>query len=933
MSKYKTVLASLAGAVLASAALSGATAPISPQLTLLNDGRAPTVLNENNETLGLAAALLQRDLNAVTGQQSQRIERLDQCARVCFVIGRRDSALMQEISRAAGVELTGSQDQWERYERMVVAAPGRPDTRLVLIAGSDTRGSVYGVIDLTREIGVSAWEWWADVKPQVRPDASISATRRLADGPSVQYRGVFLNDEDWGLQPWAARHDPAGDIGPATYARIFELLWRLKANLIWPAMHESTRPFYQIQGNAETARRYAIVVGTSHAEPMMRNNVREWDLTKRGAFNFFTNRDQLAQYWSERLEEVRDFDNMYSVGIRGVHDSAMEGAATVEQARDGVKAAIDLQRALLSKVQSRPAAQIPQALTLYKEVLDIYKAGLTVPDDITLLWPDDNYGYLRQLSTPDEAQRSGGAGLYYHLSYWGQPHDYLWLATTHPALIRDQLQRAVATGARKIWVANVGDIKPGEYLMEYFLDAAFDARKLDAPPREHGEWWMSAQFGSEQGPGIAAIMQEYYDLAWERRPEFMGFSQVEPITPTRQSPYLQDGGEEAERRLERYMSLVERAQAVAERLPADRQDAYYQLVLYPVRSSANLNTRILRLDLASQYARMGRPIATLYAQQAAAAQNAIARDTARYNALGNGKWEAMMDAAPRRLPVFGVPLFPSYSAGPRKDCALVYPTVLSGQDDTLSFTRGVAEARTLSVVNFGARALSWSLPSSPPGLVSSRQEGELSEANGFEQRITIRYDGRSGSTRFPLRCGDAELNVRVKVSPGTSTALPAERERIVILAASDGSPTPGWTRVVGLGSTGASMRADFTLPSRELADAASAPSLSYEFATSSSGLAHLKFVDVPVHPLTSANRLRLAYSLDNAPPQLLDFETHGRSDEWKANVLSNTAVRVQTLPGLQPGRHKLRIHALDPGVVLDRIEISFDGARRYYGKP
>ncbi|NGZ86879.1 glycosyl hydrolase 115 family protein [Duganella aceris] len=840
---------------LAAALLAACGASLAAPLPLLARDGAPSVLAEQQETIQIAAALLRRDLAAVTGLPSSAVDKVDDCAQVCFVLGRHDSALMAGIAKAAGVDLAWLQDQWERYERVGVALPGKAGKTLVLIAGSDARGTAYGAIDVTREIGVSAWEWWADAPPPIQPGVAIDGARIRSAAPTVQYRGIFLNDEDWGLQPWAARHDPSGDIGPATYARIFELMLRLKANLIWPAMHDSTTPFYQMAGNAAVARQYGIVVGTSHAEPMMRNNVREWDHQRRGDFNFFTNRAALVDYWAERVEQVKQYENLYSVGIRGVHDSAMEGAGSIAEARDAVQEVIDTERRLLSKALGKPAERIPQALTLYKEVLDIYQAGLKVPDDITLVWPDDNYGYLHQLSTPAEARRGGGTGLYYHLSYWGRPHDYLWLGTTHPELVRDQLQRAVATGTRKVWVVNVGDIKPIEYLTQYFLDAAFDATQLRRPAQDHLAHWLATQFGAAHAAPIAEVMRDYYDLAWERRPEFMGFSQVEPITPVRQSAYLAGGGEEAERRLRRYEALARRARDLGAALPSHLREAYFQLVLYPVQSSANLNLRILKLDLAAQYAREGRPIASLYASQAAEAQRAIDRDTAQYNAMGRGKWTGMMDAAPRRLPVFAAPLMPGYEQTARTASPLVDPAPMSRQGESIPLARGAAD-----------------------------------------QRVD-------------------------------------EQQHIVALPAAKGIAAKGWSLLPGLGSYGASMRADLDLPSRGLEQADAAPVLSYAFSTATSGAAQLIFVGLPVHALTSANKVRMAYSLDGGAPQLLDFATHGRSDEWKTNVLSNTAVRRVALPALKPGAHALRVFALDPGVVLDRIEIKFDGAPAYYGKP
>ncbi len=890
-------------------------------------GGPAAVVVDDDPAMRLAGDLLRRDLLAVGGTAVPAARSLADCAPVCIVIGRHDSDLLRGIAKAEGLDFSALAGQWERYQRIGIDSRAVPGRKLLVIAGSDVRGAVYGAVDVAREIGVSPWEWWADVKPARRERIAVRGEKIVSAAPSVRYRGIFLNDEDWGLQPWAAKtFDPARDIGPATNARIFELMWRLKANLLWPAMHDTTKPFYENPGNAQVAKDYAIIVGTSHAEPMMRNNVREWQ-KRDGDFNFFTNRDAIVRYWKERVDQTRDHEVFYSMGIRGVHDSAMEGASTVDEARAGVTDAIAVQRKLLADARRKPLAQIPQALTVYKEVLDIYNSGLRVPDDITLVWPDDNYGYLHQLSDPKEAARGGGTGLYYHISYWGRPHDYLWLATTPPGLIRDQLQRAVATKTDRVWVLNVGDIKPGEYLTQYFLDMAFDARRLDRPAHEHMQLWMAEQFGGEHAAAIADIMREFYALAWERKPEYMGFSQTEPATPTRQTDYLQSGGEEAEQRLARYQALALRAQAIGAALPAHRQDAYFQLVLYPVRASANLNTRILGLDLAAQYARMGRPAAQRHAARAKAAQEALDADTAHYNDQAGGKWRGMMDQAPRRLPVFVPPVFPSYGTPARTDCGLAFPTPLSTQGGALWFTRGVSETKTLTVIQYAAAPLRWQADKVPAGLRLSQVQGTLEAAGGYEQRIAVTYDGAGETNDLQLRCGDKRLNARVQLAPGAGAAT--EREKIVVLPAASVSAA-GWAPVE-MGSLGTALRSDLGMASRS--DPAGAPTLDYAFHTHTKAEARLKVVAVPVHALTSGNRLRIAVSLDGQAPVTLDFGTVGRSDEWKQNVLSNTAVRTLPLPALASGAHRLRVHALDPGFVLDRIEIVFDGAPAYYGAP
>ncbi|MEO7496714.1 MAG: glycosyl hydrolase 115 family protein [Massilia sp.] len=791
------------------------------ELSLYDGKHLASVVHEDGATFKLAANMLAHDLESLSGRAPKVSANLADCRATCVVIGRYDSQLVARLAQDAGIDLAILKGQWERYSRVAIVSKRDPNQRYLLIAGSDPRGAVYGVVDLTREMGVSAWEWWADVAPARAAKVAVGDTRRDSAPPSVQYRGVFLNDEDWGLQPWAAKtFDPAtGDIGPKTYARIYELLWRLKANTIWPAMHDVTKPFYQIAGNPEMARDYSIVVGTSHAEPMMRNNVREWD-KKDGAFNFFTNRDKMIGYWQKRVDEVKGFENIYSVGLRGIHDSAMEGAKNVDEARDGVADVIGVERAMLSKAQGRPPQQIPQALTLYKEVLDIYKAGLKVPEDITLVWPDDNYGYLAQLSNADEAKRAGGTGLYYHLSYWGRPHDYLWLGTTHPALIREQMDRAWQTGSRKLWIVNVGDIKPLEYLTQYFLDLAFDHNNFAQTPRQHLQSWLATQFGAAKAGEIADLMMAYYDLAWERRPEFMGFGQTEPTTPNKPTAYLQSGGDEAERRLARYAALAQQADAIGAALPAARRDAFFELVQYPVRSSANINARILKLELAARG-----PNSEQLVQQARAAHAALVADAATYNALAGGKWRRMMDIAPRKLSVFKEP---DYTPTPN--------------------------------VVFGA---------------------------------------------------------------------PGQRERLVSIAAVSAKPHPLWETVPGLGSQGASLRVKLDTPS--LDPATPGAPLVYEFNTVVASPAQLKFVALPTHPLTSRNQLRLAFSVDGGPLEVRDFSTKGRSEEWKQNVLSNTAKRSIALAQLAAGRHTLQVYALDPGFILDRIEVASEGAPTYYG--
>lgn len=891
----------------------------------LFDGQSVVpIVRDGGRTMTLAAEMLARDVTAISGRAPVLGSTLDDCGNICIVIGPIGSPLIEAAARDSGVNLSDLSGKWEQYVRVEASSRTHPSRRYLLVAGSDPRGAVWGVVDLTRELGVSAWEWWADVAPRPSRLLVVDGARRQSASPSVRYRGIFLNDEDWGLQPWAAKtfEPEVGDIGPKTYGRIFELLWRLKANLIWPAMHESTRPFYQIPGNADVARDYAIVVGTSHAEPMMRNNVREWDEGTQGPFNFFSNRPALVEYWRQRALEVAGYDNIYSVGLRGKHDSEMEGATSPRMAREATTEAIDVQRQLLTQTQHKPANEIPQALTLYKEVLDLYRQGLKIPDDITLVWPDDNYGYMSQLPDAAERARIGGGGIYYHLSYWGRPHDYLWLGTTHPALIREQMDRVRNTGARQLWVVNVGDIKPAEYLTQYFLDLAFDNQVLNLPAKAHLEAWLATQFGGKLAPGMARVMTEYYDLAFERRPEFMGFNQVEPITQVQISPYIASGGQEAVDRIERYARLRVEAEALADQVPANRRDAFFQLVLYPIRASAAINTRNLSLDLAALRTRQGRPVANRLVADAREAHQQIVTDTLAYNRQNHGKWDGIMSMAPRALPVFAEPPYPTADLTAKAGCGV--------DTSALTFVQGRPARHNLSIYSFGADA-QWSLDGFG-GLSASRLSGTLNAANGHQQDVALTYDGSAPGRKMSgtVRCGAQNL----PVAPGILEALDAETpvnigNVVSIAAATPSSISEEWERIEGLGSRGASLRARLSIPSRNAHDRA--VPLTYTFSIADQSDADMQIVAVPVHPLTSRNGLRIAVALDGGDVHTLDFETHGRSDEWKRNVLSNTAVRHVQVPQLSAGKHTLQVWALDPGFLLDRIDVRLDGAPMLYG--
>ncbi len=523
------------------------------------------------------------------------------------------------------------------------------------IYGSDSHGLAYGLLEVSRLLGVSPWEWWADCTPHRLSVFRVGSNYHTHQYPLVRYRGIFINDEDWGLLPWATAQEPElaadvlsghygrtsakGVIGPKVNERIFQLMLRLHANYYWPAMHECSQPFFTIPGNREMAERYGIYIGGSHCEPMACSTATEWPMRGEGDYNYVSNSDAVKAFWQKRLDEVKGQEIVYTIGMRGLHDGAMQGTRTMDEKVRYLQQVIDDQRRMLAATLQLPAdslASVPQVFVPYKEVLDIYKGGLVVPDDVTLMWTDDNYGYIRHFPDSVERLRSGGHGVYYHASYWGRPHDYLWLSTTSPYLMRQQMDEAMSRGIDRMWILNVGDIKPAEYIIERWMDLAWCADE-DNDEDAALRLFMSREFGESLGVRLAEVMSQYYRLAYIRKPEFMGGTRTEESDRTYWAQHHPIEGwtrGDAEFRLRAYRQLSDRVEQLAAKVEADRRDAFFQLVKYPVQASAQMNIKFLA--------------ATKH--ESDMAYDSIVSLTRIYNS--NPRWTGILDMHPRRLTVF-----------------------------------------------------------------------------------------------------------------------------------------------------------------------------------------------------------------------------------------------------------------------------------------
>lgn len=522
----------------------------------------------------------------------------------------------------------------------------------LIVLGSDKRGTAYGILEISRLIGVSPWEWWADSPISSKDKLILKNGFRTLQSPSVKHRGIFINDEDWGLTPWSYKNfepsDIKGSIGPKTHARIFELLLRLRANTFWPAMHECSVAFYMTPGNKQMADKYGIYVGTSHCEPMMRNTNAEWKKVGKGDYNYLTNRDNILNFWDERTTELAGSDNIYTLGIRGVHDGKMQGANTVQEQKEAIAQILKDQREMIKRIVNPDVEKVSQVFIPYKEVLDVYNAGLEVPEDVTLMWCDDNYGYINHFPTSAERNRKGGNGVYYHISYWGRPHDYLWLATTHPAQMYYQMKMAYDKGARDMWIINVGDIKPAEYQLEFLMDMAWNIGAIQPDKKgldKHLENWLQREFGKKHATDLLHIMNEYYRLAYIRKPEFMGNTRTEESNPAyKVVSDLPWSEQEINQRMADYQAIENQIKNISGSIPLSKKSAWFQLIEYPVVASSELNKKIMY----GQLARHGKANWSLSDK----AFEAVAALTKQYNELNNGKWKYMMNFQPRNQSVF-----------------------------------------------------------------------------------------------------------------------------------------------------------------------------------------------------------------------------------------------------------------------------------------
>ena len=612
---------------------------------LIHDSRPAAILVDDaaDPAVRHVADAFAADLQRLSGRAAQRLRAADEASGAVVVIGvLGSSAIIDGLVRAGKISASDIAGQWEAYRQIVVERPFPQVERALVIVGADRRGAVYGTYDVSERSGVSPWYWFADVPIQQRANVFVTVGSHR-DQPKVRYRGFFINDEEPAFGSWARQH--FGGINAAMYEHVFELLLRLKGNYLWPAMWRPKAFNDDDPRNMVLADEMGVVMGTSHHEPMMRAHD-EWHRhTEQGItggdWDYSKNAAKLRKFWQGGIDRMmskggggRAYESVVTIGMRGDGDQAMAGSTAVQL----LESIVADQRRIIASVTGKPAEQTPQLWALYKEVQDYYDRGMKVPDDVILLFADDNWGQIRRLPAAG-AQRPGGYGVYYHFDYVGGPRNYKWLNTVQIEKTWQQMDLAWARGARSLWIVNVGDIKPLEFPLSFFMQQAWDpqAMTLDAMAR-YPEGWARATFGPAQASTVAKLMTRYSQLAARRKPELVDADSFKVGASAAESL---DGGEFGAI-VAQWRALEQEMLQVRSALRPEQRDAYFQLVEHPIVALANLYELYYAVAWNRRLARAGDARANVFADRAGAAFRRDQEITEQYHALNGGKWAGMM---------------------------------------------------------------------------------------------------------------------------------------------------------------------------------------------------------------------------------------------------------------------------------------------------
>ena len=925
------------------------------------------------EVVKTTAGLFANDVIEVSGQILGVATTKEAPQKNCIIVGTlgHNEWIDQMIAKKK-LDVETLKNRWESYLVQLVRNPLPGVDKALVIVGSDRRGAAYGLLSVSRTIGVSPWYWWADAPIVKKDQLHLKVDKYISKEPTVKYRGIFINDEDWGLYRWSKRNfeKEVGNFGPRTYAKVCELLLRLQANYLCPAMHDASMAFHRIPENRVVADRFAIIMGSSHCEPLLFNTASEWKRDKMGEWDYINNKKGVDSVLNARVKECAPFENVYTLALRGLHDRAMNASNDMGDRKDMLQEALMAQRQMLIDAIGKPGEEIPQAFTPYKEVLDVYDEGLELPDDVTIIWPDDNYGYMKRLSSPKEQKRSGRSGVYYHSSYLGKPHDHLWMNTVSPTLMYEELRKAYDATADRIWLLNAGDIKSCEFAVDYFLTMAFDidAFNFERAANYRTEW-LCGMLGDQYRNEYQDVVNSFYKLAFARKPEFMGWGYQwttdkhgrERNTDT---DFSLTNYREVDNRLNEYRRIGSIVEKILNNMSDEKQKAcFYQSLYYPVKGCELLNRMILDGQRNRWYSIQQRALTKELEKSAKACYDSLEIITNGYNSLLGGKWNHVMTmkqgfaAAYFELPKLrDVELAPTASLGVMAEGE----AVLKGLQSFHSlpcFNTYLRQSYYVDVFNKGATPLKWKAAVTNDWILVSKKSGETAT----EDRIEVSIDWAKvpagerilGTLDITSDRGEKE-SVYISVFNPTSPSL-AEMDTLFVEnngyvsidAASFHRKVENdaikMIIIPNLGCENTAVQLGNPIAPAQRTAGRNTQRLEYDFYTFEQGSVDVYTYVLPTFPISKdrgyagheATNVETKYGvcIDEGPVMTPSTSSFEYAQIWYESVLKNCRVNKSTLYVKKPGKHTLQIRCGDPGVVIQKIVIDLGGMKRSYLGP
>lgn len=943
--------------------------------TLFDSKTSTTIYYDENDypVVKKAAGLFASDIEKVTGVKPP-IQTVFQNIKSILIVGSIEkNRLIKLLAQEGKIDISSLTGTWERYLIQTVENPFPGINQALIVAGSDRRGTAYGLFTLSEIIGVSPWYWWADVPVKKHQHLYINVATTLSKSPSVKYRGIFLNDEDWGLTPWASKNfeKEHGNIGPKTYARVCELLLRLKANHLAPAMHPVSIAFNQIPENKLVADTFAIVMGSTHCEPLLLNTASEWNEKTMGHWDYTTNKDKINEVLSKRIKENKSYENVYTLALRGLHDAAIGVGTPMKDKVKMLEEALLDQRNILSKEIKKTIESIPQAFTPYKEVLDIYSNGLELPEDVTIIWPDDNYGYLKRLSGINEQKRSGRSGVYYHVSYLGVPHSYLWFSTTPPALMYEELRKAYDTTADQVWLLNCGDLKGSEMQVSLFLDMAYNIDQhnednvVTYPAR-----WLANMFGDDYYSVFEDITRTHIKLAFSRKPEYMGWGYHwnvfdKPCEQLTDTEFSFINYNEAESRITEYKRIGNKVNGLLNSIDEKGYAALYQLLYYPVKGAELMNRMTLNGQRSRWYAHQQRASTDLIKHEVEICFDSLKIITDDYNNLLNGKWRYMMSLRQNydnTSAYFNLPHMDEHiPASPFPKLALQ----IANEDVTNTlrsyhalpcFNTYLRKIYWIDVYNKGVGTLSWKAKPSDNWIMLDRTAGKTDTEERIH--ISINWDkvplGEKIAGDILITDGKEQYKVLVSVF---NPPYPDRKEIAGMYVEDNGCisiPAAGFHRkkenndikmkiVDGLGVEEQALQLGNPIAPLQIYRSPQVPNVEYDFYSFNAGIVDVYTYVLPTFPLHADRDFRLPehtnvdtkYSvrIDDGSIATPTTSAIEYTQVWFEGVLRNCTINRSKLYIDKPGKHTLQIRCGDPGVVIQKIVIDLGGMQRSYLGP